>query len=266
MATLRVLTLNLWNRSGPWQDRLPLVRAGIEALAPDVVGLQEVLSQGGRTQAEDIAAGLSGTWHTAFASTHAWAEGTLFGNAVLSRFPIERAHATPLPNGGTSEARLLLRADLASPWGSLPFFVTHLNWKLHEGVVREAQVVAVADEVKRAAPIAGLPPIVVGDFNAPPESSEIRFLSGLGSLAGRSVYFADSFALVGSGPGVTFDTLHNGFAATTLEPARRIDYVFVRGPDRHGRGRPVSARVVLDAPSAGVWPSDHYGVLAEFSY
>lgn len=266
MDLVRVVTLNVWNRQGPWAARLALVQAGLDALAPDVVALQEVLSKDGASQADDIARGLRGAWHVGFGAAHAWPDGTLFGNAILSRWPIARTEVVPLPEGGTKEQRSLLRADLATPWGELPVFVTHLNWKLHEGVVREAQVVAVADAIKRAAPIAGLPPVLCGDLNAQPETNEIRFLSGLGSLAGRSVYFADCFGLVGAGPGVTFDTRHNAFAAPTLEPPRRIDYVFVRGPDRHGRGRPVAARVVLDTPSAGVWPSDHYGVLAEISF
>ena len=43
MERLRVVTLNIWNRQGPWRERLPLIRDGLAALAPDVVGLQEVL-------------------------------------------------------------------------------------------------------------------------------------------------------------------------------------------------------------------------------
>src|SRR5689334_4682118 len=40
---LRVATLNLWNRSGPWTDRLALIRYELRRLLPDVLGLQEVL-------------------------------------------------------------------------------------------------------------------------------------------------------------------------------------------------------------------------------
>jgi endonuclease/exonuclease/phosphatase family metal-dependent hydrolase len=266
MDRVRVLTLNIWNRSGPWEDRLAVIRAGVEALAPDLVGLQEVISVEGRSQADDIGRGLAGLeYHSAFGVAHDHGAGVLFGNAALSRWPIERQTVVPLPTGGTDETRSLLLAEVASPWGKLPFFVTHLNWKLHEGVVREAQVMAIADRVKKEAPIAGLPPILVGDFNAQPEATEIRYLGGLTSLAGRSVYFADSFGHAGQGRGVTFDTEGNGFAKPTLEPPRRIDYVFVRGPDERGRGRPLASRVVLDQPRDGVWASDHYGVLAEIS-
>jgi len=40
---LRVATLNIWNRMGPWEQRLAGIRAGIRAIDPDVIGLQEVV-------------------------------------------------------------------------------------------------------------------------------------------------------------------------------------------------------------------------------
>jgi endonuclease/exonuclease/phosphatase family metal-dependent hydrolase len=143
--------------------------------------------------------------------------------------------------------------------------VTHLSWKLHEGATREQQVQAIAAHVKAEAPIAGLPPILVGDFNAQPEATEIRYLRGLHAIDGKSTYFADCFALAGEGPGVTFDATRNPFAAPTHEPPRRIDYVFVRGPDQKVRGKPLAARVVMDEVVDGVCATDHYGVYAEVS-
>ena len=40
--SLSVLTLNVWNREGPWPDRLPLIRSWLDRLQPDLIGLQEV--------------------------------------------------------------------------------------------------------------------------------------------------------------------------------------------------------------------------------
>ena len=40
------MPINTWSRSGPWDVRYPLLRRQIEALAPDVIGMQEVLSDG----------------------------------------------------------------------------------------------------------------------------------------------------------------------------------------------------------------------------
>jgi endonuclease/exonuclease/phosphatase family metal-dependent hydrolase len=263
MDRLRILTLNIWNRQGPWDQRLPLIREGIRRLDPDVVGLQEVLEHGGRSQADEIREGLG--YEAVFGPAHELGGGVRFGNAALSRWPIAASGVFPLPAGESDENRSLLFAEVASPHGTVPFFVTHLNWKFHHGVVREQQVVAIAGHVKAAAPVTGLPAILVGDFNAEPEAAEIRFLKGLQSLEGKSTFFADCFAQAGEGPGFTYDATRNPFAAPTHEYPRRIDYVFARGPDKAVRGKPLHARVVLEEDEGGILATDHYGVYAEVS-
>jgi endonuclease/exonuclease/phosphatase family metal-dependent hydrolase len=263
MNVLRVVTLNIWNRLGPWEQRLAVIRAALQELSPDLVGLQEVIDTGDRTQADAIAEGLG--YHTAYGMANPYGAGVSLGNAVLSRWPVAATRVFPLPAGGTDERRSMLFAEIDSPHGLIPFFVTHLNWKLHESVVREQQVLEVAARVKAEAPIDGLPPVLVGDFNACPEASEIRFLKGLQSLEGRSVYFVDCFEHAGQGPGVTFDGTRNKFAEQYHEIPRRIDYVFVRGPDTHVRGKPTFAKVVFDEPRDGVFATDHFGVLAEIT-
>jgi endonuclease/exonuclease/phosphatase family metal-dependent hydrolase len=185
------------------------------------------------------------------------------GNAALSRWPIARSTTFELPRSGTDERRVLLFAQVQSPFGDIPFFVTHLNWKFEEGHVREAQVREIAHCVEALAPGSAFPAILVGDFNAEPESDEIRFLHGLTSLNGaRRVFFQDAFQFAGDGsPGFTY-ARRNPFAAPLGEPDRRIDYVFVHGRDERRRGEPVEARVCFDAPFEGTYPSDHFGVVA----
>jgi endonuclease/exonuclease/phosphatase family metal-dependent hydrolase len=268
MSPIRIVTLNVWNRFGPWEARLAGIRAGLAKLSPDLVGLQEVVrtDEGDRLdQAAVIADGLG--YHVALGF---WPAGHGYGNAVLSRWPILRAEVIALPDGGTDERRNLLFAEADSPYGKIPFFVTHLNWKLHHGHVRELQVLAVADAVRSIAPVSNapgsFPPILVGDFNAEPESDEIRFLRGYTSLGGRKrVYYADAFAVAGDGsPGYTY-ARRNPFAALVREPNRRLDYIFVRGPDDRYRGEPLEAALCFDEPVAGVYLSDHFGVTATIS-
>ena len=102
--------------------------------------------------------------------------------------------------------------------------------------MRERQVLAVTRFVRDLAGEApALPPIVVGDMNAEPDATEMRYLAGLTSLAGQSVYFQDAWRLGGDGgPGHTWDN-RNTYAALSSEPTRRIDYVWVGHP-REGRG------------------------------
>jgi endonuclease/exonuclease/phosphatase family metal-dependent hydrolase len=260
MPPLRVVTINIWNRSGPWEERFVTLKRTLARLEPDLVGLQEVIvtEHGDKLhQGEAIAEALG--YRMVFGASHG--EGFSFGNAILSRWPIVRHELFPLPGGDDSEARSLLFAELEAPFAKVPFFCTHLAWRLHEGHIRQAQVMSIADRVAALCPIHGFPPIVVGDFNAEPESDEIRFLRGHASLGRKCVYFADTFRLVGEGSGVTFSK-RNPFAEPLREPERRIDYIFVRGPDDHGRGEPLSARVCFDEPEEGVYASDHFGVFA----
>lgn len=259
MRTFRVATLNIWNRFGPWEEREVAIRKHLAALAPDVIGLQEVLRVPELDQATLLAE--DGGYHVAWGKASE-GHGYPFGNAILSRWPILRSETMALPNGGTDETRSLVFAELDSPYGKIPFFCTHLNWKFDHGHVRQLQVRAVTDHIARLAHAEGFPPIVVGDFNAEPDSDEIRFMRGLTTLGGTSVYFADAFGIAGDGTrGATFSR-ENPFAEVLREPSRRIDYVFVRGPDDIQRGEPRAAKVCFDTPYAGTFPSDHFGVVA----
>ena len=262
MDRLKVLTLNIWNRQGPWEQRSRLIKKGLVELQPDLVGLQEVLQH----EAEPMhqARELSDHYHVAYRAAWHIGGGLNFGNAVLSRWPIGAADNFPLPNDPDEESRALLYVRADSPHGPIPVFCTHLSWKFHQGSLRERQVAFIAERVHDLAPTDGLPPILLGDFNAEPDADEIRFLRGLHTLRGRSAYFADCFGLCGEGPGHTY-ARSNVYAEKLHEPNRRIDYIFVRGPDRKLRGEPLSSQVVFDVPEDGVFPTDHYGVVAEIS-
>jgi len=104
---------------------------------------------------------------------------------------------------------------------------------------------------------------VAGDFNAEPDATAIRYLCGLATLEGTSTYFQDAWRLAGDGgPGLTWSNA-NPHAALDAEPDRRLDYIFSGFHGRSAAGRPLACRVVADAPVDGVWPSDHFGVLAD---
>jgi len=261
---LKVLTLNIWNRSGPWERRRPRIREWVDKLQQDVIGFQEVYHRDDYSQASEICEGLG--LHIEHASTIEY-EGYRFGNAVASRWPITDATHVALPDGDRAEGRCAINALIDAPFGELSFTSTHLNWKLHDGRSREQQVIALADFILSRRPRGGFPPIVVGDFNAEADSDEIRYMSGFHSLDGRSVMFYDAWRLAGDGgPGTTWSN-RNDFASIALEPERRIDYIFAGYPrrmtDDHGVGKIETCRVVCDDEVDGVWPSDHFGVYAE---
>jgi endonuclease/exonuclease/phosphatase family metal-dependent hydrolase len=268
---LRILTLNCWNVTEPLAERMALVRAGVEALAPDLVAFQEVVvRRDGLDQGAWLLDGLG--FERALGAAYRWTEtadllphdreGDAFGNLVASRWPILRTEVRELPGLETGERRSAVAALVDSPHGQIAFTTTHLNWRLDHGWVRERQVVALAAFVEAFAADATLPPVLTGDLNAEPDATEIRFLRGLASIDGRSTYFQDAWAVAGEGPGFTWDN-RNPFARYGFDPDRRIDYILVGGADRLGRGWIEAARLAMTEPRDGIFPSDHFGVVAE---
>lgn len=264
---LKVLTLNLWHRAGEWPGRAKRIREWIDRLQPDLMGFQEAVRQPGFDQVEELLEGRGYHLDHVAASPY-WREGHeaevgVVGNAVASRWAIVERAELRLPDSGDGEKRAALRVVVESPAGPLRFSVTHLNWKLDHGWVRERQVQALCDFAAEGGEEGGFPPVLVGDFNAEPDSAEVRYVRGLQSLAGRSVCFVDAWRSAGDGgPGITWSNA-NPWARLEREPDRRIDYVFAGLPPRSGLGQLLDCRVVCNDESEGVWPSDHYGVYAE---
>ena len=236
----RFLTLNLWGDNGPWQARMALINERLDALAPDVIGLQEVREVTGRVPNQ--AAALAGPrgWHVAFAPTTSWGGG-VEGLAVVSRFPIGAQEFRPLPGSSESEGRGILSARLDGEAGGLWVHSTHLSYRENEGLLREAQV-QVVDEVMTAHDN-GNPRVTMGDFNADPGTDELRFLTGQHTLAGRRVAYQDAWAAVRQDdPGYTWTRAnHYTDQMHWLRRDRRLDYIFV-SPVRRDRRAIVRAR------------------------
>src|SRR5262245_57297510 len=164
----RIVTFNIWNRQGPWERRLPLIREQLRALDADAIALQEILALGGRTQADDIVEGWG--WHVYHAPAWVIGGGLTFGNAIASPHPLLDCEAFPLPTPPGLDTRSAIFARVDAPHGPIPMFATHLTVQFHEGRTRCEQVRALADHVARLAPIGGPPPVLAGHFNAHPDS------------------------------------------------------------------------------------------------
>ncbi|MBI4939855.1 MAG: endonuclease/exonuclease/phosphatase family protein [Actinobacteria bacterium] len=275
---LRFVTLNLWGRAGDWPARRAAVLAGLRALAPDVVGLQEVEElEGPDGTVENQAAGLAAELglHVVYGVSHTreLPDGVTrrFGNALLSRYPLSGSGCRPLPEGRRDEPRSLLHAVVGTPHGPMTVVVTHLAWRLDASADRVRQVVALAACVENLHPSPpddddpgwlDLPPVVLADLNAEPASDEVRFLTGLSAVDGLGVRYADAWRYGGDGEGCTYAP-SNPFAARSSEHGRRIDYVLVRGPVDGGLGVPHGPRLAFTEPVGGVHASDHYGVVAD---
>lgn len=243
---MKILTLNTWNNQGPWKERWELIFKGLQELRPDIVAFQEVFD---RSWAEEVQR-RSGYKHLVFPREPG-------GLMLLSHYRVEASECMTMVTQASSEEykRYALYAKFAAGTQTISFFNTHLSWQLHEGKTREAQVGELLKFIKRCAGAGQGPIFVTGDFNAPPDTTEIRTMMLEGG-------FIDLFGtLFPKISGLTWDN-QNKFAAGSSVPLpdRRIDYIFMRGVSITKVG---AVEVVLDKPSNGIYASDHFGVLTE---
>ncbi len=279
---LRVITVNFWGTEPPLERRLELAIEQLRSLQPDVVCMQECRpldGVSGRTTADVLAEALG--LRAVYETSCAWNAGDgnmktsgQEGLAILSRTEILEVHAAPLPEGRAAETRLLLSARIATDFEPVWVHTTHLHYRLDDGVAREKQVLAI-DAALRALGREkdSAPQILCGDFNATPDSDEMRFLRGLTTLDGRRTHFQDSWLRLhpepgpGDGPaeGITWSSDNElTRPLRSLDIDRRIDYVYVTSRKKDGRASVHECRVVLTdrAADGDFCATDHYGVLA----
>jgi endonuclease/exonuclease/phosphatase family metal-dependent hydrolase len=156
---LRVATYNIHRCRGlDGRTRPERIAAVLDTLDADVIALQEVIGAGphGGGQAEILGAALGMGWVMASARQ---LRGHLFGNVVLSRFPIVHhvEHDLTWPR---REPRRVHRVDLAIDGRTLHLYNVHLGTSILE---RRNQAKRLADFV--ADTHVNGPKIVLGDFN-----------------------------------------------------------------------------------------------------
>ncbi|MFF5498161.1 endonuclease/exonuclease/phosphatase family protein [Streptomyces aquilus] len=274
---MRVVTWNLWWRFGPWAERQKAILAVLRELRPDVVGLQEVWAD--RRTGENLAEWLASeldlhcTWAPSPAPERwqrriATADDSVdIGNAVLSRWPVTDRATLRLPAPpDLDDGRQALYARVEPPGGTpVPFFTTHLTSPLHASAVRVQQVRSLAEFVAAHRGNTPFPPVVTGDFNAWPDSDEIRVLAGTRTapvVPGQVFFDAWEYAEPGA-PGATW-TPENPYVHPGLGPGVRVDYIHVGGPaGPDGEGTVRGVRRAGHGPVDGVWPSDHAAVVAD---
>lgn len=115
---------------------------------------------------------------TGMSATFAPAADDVWGNAILSRFPVTGVRVAILPRGGAPMRRGVVSATIDTGAGTLAVVGTHLHHVEDEPQVRLAQARALAGEVSRLR-TSGSPVALLGDLNAPyaaPELEPLRFL------------------------------------------------------------------------------------------
>ena len=238
---LRVVTLNIYHDRADWPARLPLIVEQLRALDADVIALQEVLqTETLPNQAETVAAALG--YHAQFVSLDAQDRARRYGNALLTRSPVEAHVSTAL--APREDSRSMGWAQIRFDGQPINVYFTHLHAGQDGAAIRRQQL---EDAVAWMARTAGdAPSLVLGDFNAPAGAAELAVLDG----------FVDTYGA--RHPGATETTTLNPHFFPDLRG--RIDLVFAA----RDRFEVRDARIVLDTPdAAGTWPSDHFGVYVE---
>lgn len=287
-GTLRVVQLNIGSLLEPnWDARRHEIVAWMDELQPDIACFEEVWES---DTAENTARWLAAQLPSAgfdvafggdgFAGPFGGDPSVRFGSAVLSRWPIDASvyHRLPVAEGAESFVTGVPWELLQVHTAGLDVFACHLAPAPTHGPHRRLQVLAIDDIIRdgrgtrdslprSVVAAAEMPPILCGDFNAEPDSDEIRFLSSLTALDGRATYYQDAWRVAGDGPGYTQDWRGNELAAGLNVPRKRIDYVFVGDPFmRATTGRVLRAALAFDRPMTGVLASDHAGLVVDIAW
>lgn len=273
---VRVMTLNLWYKSDQRKERHVIAGRLAAALNVDVLLVQEVPGDAVE-QTLDVISKTSGLTLAAI-SPEVSTTSSHPPVAVFSRLPFQthepvKYSSTAMPSQYAALASVRTRAKR-----DLLVASAHLSWGGKGEYTRLRQAVTLDQEISRILGNEMAPACLGGDLNSLPQSSTIRYLTGLESCEGQSAQWADAYAIAGIGDGVTSTSANlwarvtaerHGFLDTYALPNRRIDYIMVRG---YPHGRPFAPQIAFSVspdmlaallPDASFPPSDHDAVVCD---
>jgi endonuclease/exonuclease/phosphatase family metal-dependent hydrolase len=271
-SVLRVMSFNVRGsfhdarKKNAWRNRADLNVATIERYAPDVIGLQE--AQRGNLYA-----------YRKRLPRYAHIRGPRYGNARPHDFNtilFDPERLKPLDSGGfwlsetpdeysrSWETRVARSATWAL-FGVLgtDLSIFHLNTHL-DHVSALARQEGSKLVVRKIVEISGHtdvdpPSIVTGDFNSRPCNRAHKTFTESG--------FADTYLAAGNEEGANTFHAFKGADYRDAHPhrgPRRIDWILLKDPKK--RLRVKSHRIIHDVDeNSGLYPSDHYPILADFS-
>jgi endonuclease/exonuclease/phosphatase family metal-dependent hydrolase len=259
-TTMRVIIWNVWGLYGPWQEREAAIIATLQEAEPDVVVLVESWAKGEDSQCRRLAGPLDLPHHTYSGIRAQEDEAALSGVAVLSRCPIQRESSFTF---GSARVQFV---DLAGPRGAIHVYGLVMDaWWFDQSHARQSAVRDLLIHL-HARRDEQTPLVLCGDFNADPDSDEIRMLTGRTAAPVPGLAFNDAWEMAGpTDPGHTWSN-DNPWATQLLWPNRRIDYIFSAAPRRGGAGHALSAAVLGTDAVGDVYPSDHYALQADLRY
>jgi endonuclease/exonuclease/phosphatase family metal-dependent hydrolase len=253
---LRVISLNMLHGFPQFDqisERLEIIAKEIVRLEADIVLLQEVPWTIKTGSCANYLAQKTGMNHAyQRANGNRWAILFEEGVLILSRYPLVMTESWELKPRERMffQHRVVLKAVAHTPFGEIDIYNTHLSNQSSDINRLQSEMLAaiVGMNSDRIA-------IIAGDFNAEPDSAQIKGL-----------------------PADWFDLLHgvlpesDGFTCCIIDLNqktaaldKRIDYIFLKSTVRGFQ--PTSVKRVFDHPfmtSKGwYWASDHVGIMVD---
>ncbi|MBR2867738.1 MAG: endonuclease/exonuclease/phosphatase family protein [Clostridia bacterium] len=209
----------------------------IKECNPDICGLNEVRGDGpidGYTdQTNALGDGLG--YNRYFAEAIKVGGTSPYGNAFVTKYAVKSAETVAVPDPifkfdiGKYESRCILKAVVDADGKELLVLVCHMGLALGERKNAVREICRIIDSTD-------MPLVLMGDFNATPESTELNPLF-------ERLEDTDSVATVGG---------KNTFPS--YKPNIKIDYIFFRG---------LTCKNVITVEKV---ISDHFPIIAEFDF
>lgn len=272
---LRVASINILNVENLLHERLEILIQELKQLNPDVLCLQEVMTNIS-TDVVGILINRLGFTDSYIGADALGLKGAVrYANAILTK---KEAHFKEIPLGVTGFNHALPSAVMMEQTfngKAVTVFSAHLAWGGGNMWVRKHQLEIIAREADR---IVSRNPqqviIAAGDFNEFEDSEAIQYMYGkaTGDMH-KGTYWVDAWVLHGNPDNTVTVSLNNKLALETAQkfgfnmpeaiPDRRIDYIMVHGWVYGKAGYPLTFERFADAPVNGLTPSDHYGVYSD---
>ncbi len=249
MPRVKVATLNLFNRMGEWDARFPLVIDQLQALAPDVIGFQEIdlgIDQGMQISREiNKRLGMQPHYRIKHATTPGQ-RASVFSIGTIATIPCVEHEILDLMTFDRIAQRMVFEVD-----GKRFAFV---NNHLHHPVEAEEERIVQAEYLlawlDRHGP---LPTVVLGDFNAYEHEKTVQIM--------KSRYRSAHEVVHGREPEKTWPTPVNTYDNS---PPGTLDYIYV-SPEF----KVTDAGLAFHTPSTDnpdLFPSDHLGLFATLEW
>ena len=184
---LKVLTFNiLGGRNVDGKRDVTRLAKIIKVLDPDIVAMQEVDKGTGRMQGRDTTAELAKLtgMYQAYGKAMDY-DGGLYGEAVLSKYPIKQIKNYPLPaeKGAEPRAALTVKVNIPGIDAEYLFIATHLDH-----LSKETNRIMQAHKLNEIISSQEQNYIIAGDMNAEPDSKTMKILSEKAQFTPKSLH------------------------------------------------------------------------------